>query len=69
MVQLKSGKLFPFIQVQDICEMSLFHPSVYPQFKDPKQIIQKKEEKRRAEIKEPEPAPRRSSNSKQKMTH
>ena len=33
--ELKQGPLFPFIQVQEVSELSIFHPSVYPKLKDP----------------------------------
>ena len=40
--QLKKGSLFPFMQVQDISEVSVFHKSVYPKLKDPITYVSKK---------------------------
>ena len=57
--ELKTGKLFPFIQIQEVALLSIFHPSIYPQYRDP--VIAKEEE-----IKEPEPQPRRLSATKKK---
>jgi len=42
--------------------MSIFHPSVYPKFKDPVETMRKKE--RNLANREPEPQPRRSSSKK-----
>lgn len=58
---LKSGILFPFIQVQEECSISIFHPSVYPSFRDP--VVEAKNQAKR--IQEPEPQPRKSSSSRQ----
>ena len=33
--ELKYGTLYPFIQIQQICKISLFHPFVYPQYRPP----------------------------------
>ena len=54
---LQKGPFFPFIQAFQVCKLSIFHPSVYPHFKDPQQAN---------EMKEPEPQPRRSSGVKNK---
>lgn len=54
--ELKEGYLFPFLQIQEICQVSIFHPSVYPKYRDP--IIELKMKETR--IKEPEPQPSKS---------
>lgn len=59
--QLKRGSLFPFVQVQDISQLSIFHPSVYPKLKDPVAYVNKKALCANEGINEPEPQPRRSS--------
>ena len=59
--ELKTGKLFPFIQIQEVALLSIFHPTVYPLYRDP--VIAKEEE-----IKEPEPQPRRLSATKKKSS-
>ena len=33
--ELKYGTLYPFIQIQQVCKISLFHPFVYPQYRPP----------------------------------
>lgn len=33
--ELKYGNLYPFIQAQEKCEISLFHPFVYPIYRAP----------------------------------
>lgn len=33
--ELKYGTLYPFVQIQQICEISIFHPFVYPQYRPP----------------------------------
>jgi len=63
-LDLKQGMFFPFIQVQEKCKLSIFHPSVYPLFKDPIE----EEQKRQQRIQEPEPQPRRSGNIVRKKT-
>mmetsp|Transcript_4400 Transcript_4400/g.6396 ORF Transcript_4400/g.6396 Transcript_4400/m.6396 type:complete len:114 (-) Transcript_4400:17-358(-) len=35
MPQLKKGPFFPFLQIQEVCGLSVFHPSVYPLLKNP----------------------------------
>jgi len=32
---LKKGNFYPFIQTQNECELSIFHPSVYPRYRSP----------------------------------
>lgn len=59
--QLKKGPLFPFVQVQDISQLSIFHPTVYPKLKDPVAYINRKVLGANEGINEPEPQPRRSS--------
>lgn len=43
MPQLKEGKLYPFVQLQEVCAMSVFHPTVYPKFKDPIELLAKRQ--------------------------
>ena len=64
--QLKKGSLFPFVQVQDISELSIFHPAVYPKLKDPVMYVNKKASNAKEGINEPEPQPRRSSGANKK---
>lgn len=45
--------------MQEVCTLSIFHPSVYPKFKDPYEVMYMR--KLKLENKEPEPQPRRSS--------
>jgi len=33
--RLKFGELYPFIEVQEDCELSIFHPFVYPAYRPP----------------------------------
>lgn len=33
--ELKYGTLYPFVQVQQACEISIFHPFVYPAYRPP----------------------------------
>jgi len=33
--ELKKGSLFPFVQSQERCEISIFHPEVYPAYRKP----------------------------------
>lgn len=33
--RLKYGDLYPFIETQEICELSIFHPFVYPAYRAP----------------------------------
>jgi hypothetical protein len=33
--ELKYGTLYPFVQVQQVCEISIFHPFVYPAYRPP----------------------------------
>jgi hypothetical protein len=33
--ELKYGNLYPFVQVQQVCEISVFHPFVYPAYRPP----------------------------------
>lgn len=33
--EIRKGTLYPFIQLQTNCKMSIFHPFVYPQYRAP----------------------------------
>ena len=49
--------------MQEVSSLSIFHPSIYPKFKDPYELMYNR--KLKLENKEPEPQPRRSSAKKQ----
>lgn len=57
--ELKEGPLFPFVQIQDVCSLSVFHPSVYPKYDEPQPELDRTTKKKA--LVEPEPQPRRSS--------
>lgn len=33
--EIKEGDFYPFVQTQCMCEVSIFHPFVYPQYRPP----------------------------------
>jgi len=58
--ELKEGEFFPFLQIQDKCRLSIFHPDVHPLYQDPlseeellrlkqEQLKQEEDEKRERE--------------------
>ena len=63
---LKKGPFFPFVQIQEVCVMSIFHPSVYPRYRDPMDSHRTHVKNRtdREKIVEPEPQPKRTSAKK-----